>query len=37
MTPLSWFFLGVMVAYTPSMIFLALMLLHTPEDQKGAS
>lgn len=35
MTPLKWFFLGMMVAYTPSMLWLALMLWRYKEDTNG--
>ena len=33
MSPVQWFFLGVMAAWTPSFMLLALMLWRTPEPE----
>lgn len=35
MTPLKWFFLGMMVAYTPSLLLMALVLWRYKEDTNG--
>jgi hypothetical protein len=37
MSAVQWFLLGMMVAWTPSLILLALILSRTPEAEFGAS
>lgn len=36
MTSFKWFFLGMMVAWTPSLLFMALVLWRYKEDANGA-